>query len=508
MRGRLSGVLLAAVSVVAALLYCEAALRLKNPHDIFTRQRSGGVTLCRTSRDKLDDVNPQEFVAEKPPGAIRVFAFGGSTTYGEPWGDRGSFSHFLEERLKQRYPDRPVRVINWGGKGFGSSTVIDLVRESLRYEPDALLFYLGQNEFREALFQPLKRSAFSNVPWKALLHRYSRVLLEVRHHLRAIFGPERPRSTSFAGAQIASILARPFGPESFRFANRLAIPPITPRGTGEAEVLAAFERNLTTIFRIAEAANVPAFALTVLRNEQYWLAPNRSRLRAGAEDRYDECYRRLLDATAAGRFEEATELADSVSALYEEEDDTYLQVLRGDLLLMRQRAGEARAAYRAAWESYDVNATIRAAAEQSGVPIIETRPAATAVAPDSIPGFAVFYDELHPMPVLHRALADTAFSALRAAGVFGDQPPRPAAEPAPLPADPGPDVFVYEALRSLYLNDLASAERSAEEAVRRDPDNGRAHVYAGICAARRGDMKRARQAWNELARLFPELVEE
>ncbi len=522
--GAIPSILLGVASLVAFVAIGESSLRLLRVQDpeereeifsgfagaspLFFECRDGGRRVYRTSPNRLEYFNQQEFPARKPAGAIRVFAFGGSTTFGEPWGHRGAFAHYLERSLARGLPGRDVQVVNAGGKGYGSTAVFEVVREALRYEPDAFVFYLGQNEFREAAFHPIERSGRSSVrAWQAFLHRQSRIYLATRRlllpHLPARRRGARP--TSFATREVAGILARPFGPESFRFPQRLAIPPITSADASDSEVFSRFGENLESMFALATARGVPCLALTQLANEQFWYAPNRSRVASDRGAEYETRYRNLLDAISAGRYEEALPLVDSVAALYAVDRDSYLHVLEGDLFLSLGRAADARAAYRTAWADDRVNATLRLATTAAGVPLIESEPWARAAVPDSILGFAAFYDELHPSPVVHRALGRAAFEAMAAAGMLPLEDDALAETADSLPTDPDAEVLAYESLRALYLGDWARAESAAQEAAAIAPRLGKASVYLGICAMHRGDLEAARRNWDALARLYPEL---
>ncbi len=439
---------------------------------------------------------------------MRLFVFGGSTAYGEPWGDRGSFARFIEALAAGDGSERALEVVNVGGKGYGSTALVELVREALRYEPDGFLFYTGQNEFREAIFHPLEREGRSSVPaWRAALHRHSRVYVALRELLRPLSPPRRgARPTSFASREIAAILSRPFGPESFAFPARFGIPPLSSASPDEERILGRFEENLRSMFQLSMAAGVPVFVLTQIRNEQYWLGPNRSRLRAGAEAEYERRYVALLGAADSGRADEALALVDSVAALYASDRDTYLHVLEGDLLLSLGRAAGARDAYRAAWAADPVNERIRAAAAAEGAVVIECDGAARGAATDSILGFAVFYDEIHPTPALHVAIAGAALPALESAGLAPAGAAGSRGAPPRVPDDPDAEVYAYEALRAMYLGEWRAAEGFAASAAALDPDLGKAAVYLGICKARRGDIEGARKAWERLAALYPELL--
>jgi hypothetical protein len=250
--------------------------------------------------------------------------------------------------------------------------------------------------------------------------------------------------------------------------------------------------------------------MTVPRNEAFWLVPNGSELRSDAEALYEPRYRAMLEGVLAGDYEGAIARAADVRALYARDRDAYLDVLVGDLHRALGRPHEARSSYARAWASDSVNHVIRATARARGATLIDAGAAARGVSADSILGFDLFYDELHPIPAVHRAmaavLADSIMIALagRLTGgrnLFAREAPAP-----PLPDSAGAEVYAYEALRALYRDDCARTEAMADSALRLDPRLGKAHVYSGICATRRGDIAAARASWDALARTYPELL--
>ncbi len=85
--------------------------------------------------------------AECVPGALRVWAFGGSTMEGEGAPDWGTIPAHLQERLDERH-ERPVCVVNLGQGGWVSTQeVIELalrLRDGER--PDVAVFYDGIND--------------------------------------------------------------------------------------------------------------------------------------------------------------------------------------------------------------------------------------------------------------------------------------------------------------------------------------------------------------------------
>jgi lysophospholipase L1-like esterase len=91
------------------------------------------------------------FLAEKPDTSFRVFAMGGSSTAGYPYGFNATFSRVTADALKDVLPGRMVEVVNLGTSAVNSYTLYDQIPEILEQKPDAILIYAGHNEFYGAL---------------------------------------------------------------------------------------------------------------------------------------------------------------------------------------------------------------------------------------------------------------------------------------------------------------------------------------------------------------------
>lgn len=89
---------------------------------------------------------PLQLARAKPAGELRVFALGGSTTYGLYAGGDAAFPARLEAGLRQRAPGRDVRVVNLGCPGFASDRVAALLDTVLTLAPDLVVVYSGHNE--------------------------------------------------------------------------------------------------------------------------------------------------------------------------------------------------------------------------------------------------------------------------------------------------------------------------------------------------------------------------
>lgn len=91
------------------------------------------------------------FLARKPERGYRVFAMGGSSAAGYPYGFNGIFSRVVNDVLQDAMPDNEVEVVNVGISAINTYTLFDQVDEIIAQDPDAILIYAGHNEFYGAL---------------------------------------------------------------------------------------------------------------------------------------------------------------------------------------------------------------------------------------------------------------------------------------------------------------------------------------------------------------------
>lgn len=93
-----------------------------------------------------------ELPAEKRAGEYTVVTLGGSTTWGALAPTNGqTWPALLEKKLRERYPERPVRVFNLGTNKATivySLTALGLVAAEL--QPDLVVVYHGFNDFGAA----------------------------------------------------------------------------------------------------------------------------------------------------------------------------------------------------------------------------------------------------------------------------------------------------------------------------------------------------------------------
>ncbi len=103
-----------------------------------------------------NDISIPEFVAQKIPvrkarNTKRIVCLGGSTTEGFPFEIDINFPHFLQCYLQKHYRQKHWQVINLGLSAINSHSVRNMAGEILKLQPDAVLIYMGHNEFYGAL---------------------------------------------------------------------------------------------------------------------------------------------------------------------------------------------------------------------------------------------------------------------------------------------------------------------------------------------------------------------
>ncbi len=84
---------------------------------------------------------------KKAPGEVRIFTYGESTMYGAHYGTFSSPARWLDEYLTEFLPRKSIRVVNFARLGCSSHFVRQTVRQTLVYQPDLMIFYVGHNGF-------------------------------------------------------------------------------------------------------------------------------------------------------------------------------------------------------------------------------------------------------------------------------------------------------------------------------------------------------------------------
>jgi len=235
------------------------------------------------------------FPAQKPPGIFRVFVQGESTTAGFPYGLGAALAGVIDQRLEREYPEREIEVISTAMAAVNSYALVDFADEILAQQPDAVMIYVGHNEFlgilgvgstmRLASTPALTRAFLAVRDWR-LFQLMSRVYARMRP---AAAAPQSAAGDSLM-ARVAGQRSIPLGSETYR------------RG------VAQFEENLGRLLAKYRAARVPVFIGTVVSNERDQaplavLADAESEAAGAAKT----AYHAAQDSESAGNYDAARE---------------------------------------------------------------------------------------------------------------------------------------------------------------------------------------------------------
>jgi len=91
------------------------------------------------------------FEVKKSPNSYRIFVLGESTTIGYPYFHNGAFHRWLQFRLMQMYPGKKFEIVNVAMTALNSYSVLDFGKQVIKYKPDAVMVYVGHNEYYGAM---------------------------------------------------------------------------------------------------------------------------------------------------------------------------------------------------------------------------------------------------------------------------------------------------------------------------------------------------------------------
>jgi len=92
-------------------------------------------------------LNFDYFKKQKDSRTFRVFVMGESTVKGYPYNSNGSVSRILKYRLSREFPEMHFDIINCALTNINSYAVLDITKEVVKKSPDAVILYLGHNEY-------------------------------------------------------------------------------------------------------------------------------------------------------------------------------------------------------------------------------------------------------------------------------------------------------------------------------------------------------------------------
>lgn len=317
--------------------------------------------------------NIERMPVHKPPGALRIFVLGESTTAGYPYMHNGSFHRWLQYRLMHGFPDREVEVVNVSLTAVNSYTVLGFGRQVMDYEPDALLVYTGHNEYYGALGV----GSTSRIGG-------SRALVKIILWLR------RWRLVQLMQGLVRSFQAAPAIDTRENLMQRMAEKQTIAYGSADYYAgIRQFGENMDAFCRLCKDHGVPLFLSTLVSNEK-----DQAPL-IGAEGGADEEFRLGEAAYAAGQYAEAKRAF----------------VRAKELDLLRFRAPDT------------LNTIIRALCKtyQGDVHLVEARSLFEVHSPHGILGKETLLEHVHPNLYGYALLSEAFYTSMKGAGLLAGE---------------------------------------------------------------------------------------
>ena len=319
------------------------------------------------------------FRAQKRPGTFRVFVQGESSAAGFPYGLGASLAGVLDQRFERAFPSREIEVISTAMAAVNTYTLVDFADEIIAQRPDAVIVYVGHNEYLGVLgvgstlriaSNPALTRAFLRVRELRLFQAMSTLVRKTRSYS----DDGEARSGDTLMARVAGERSIPLDSDLYRLG------------------VEQFKANLATLLGRYRDAGIPVFIGTLVSNErdQMPLA-----VLSGAE------------SDAAGSAKTAYHAAQDVEAaenfVAAREDYAWAR----DLDPLRFRAPSA------------FNETVAALAKTHGATLVDVHAAFMKASPHGLIGNNLLLEHVHPNLDGYFLLADTFFKALLAHGLPG-----------------------------------------------------------------------------------------
>jgi lysophospholipase L1-like esterase len=310
----------------------------------------------------------------KPARGLRIIVQGESSAAGFPYGLSASPAGMLQQRLQRSFPSREVEVISTAMAAVTSYALVDFAEEIIAARPDAVVIYVGHNEYLGILgVGSTMRLAASRALTRAFLALRELRLLQLMQ--RAI-GAIRPAAHAAATDPSESLMARVAGEREIESGSRLYTLG-----------LVQFRANLTTLLERYRRAGIPVFIGTLVSNEA-----DQPPLGAGT-----------ANAAARAAFSHGTALAEH--RRYAEARTAFIAAR--DLDVLRFRAPS------------EFNDVLRAVAAAEGATVVDVERAFVAASEHGIIGHGLVLEHVHPNLDGYFLLAETFFQSLLAHGVPG-----------------------------------------------------------------------------------------
>lgn len=514
-----TAVLLGLLEAVLALAGVRPVLYRQDPYVGFSSQvplfveqtDSDGSVEMVTAKNKASFFNPQRFPKTKPPGTYRIFCLGGSTTYGRPYNDVASFCGWLRALLPEADPSRRWELINAGGISYASCRVAMLAEELIRYEPDLLIVYSGQNEFLE------RRTYHRLIETPRAVRRLGAIVSRTRTYtiakrtvdaLRGGHGGARAKRDVLE-SEVSTILDAAVGPKDYHRDDAF-----------QKQVLDHYRHNLARTIDIARSAGAKVVLVTPASNLLH-CSPFKSEHRTGLAEaelkRWQTLFDRAEEAYAAEQWEVALGALDEAATI--DGRHAHLHYLRGRTLHRLKQYARAKTALERARDE-DVcplravgamPGIIAEVATRCNVPMVDFAELVENRSDHGIPGENLFLDHVHPTIAGNRLLALAIMDEMVRHGMVAPTSRWDEAAIARVTrsVESGLDRRSHAtALRNLakvlsWAGKYEEARKLARRAVEMTPQDALGQYQLGVCAQGEGDLQQAVAHYRRAIRMAP-----
>ena len=508
-----------ALVLLGFFLFCSLELTLRlfwEPSATTTEQillssidpfrRDGEQFVTRDSfRTALRD---SQFSAQKSPDTLRVFCLGGSATFGYPYVEKFSWPAALQRALNSFYPERDIEVINLGGTSYGTSRVLGLLRGIVKYDPDLIVIYSGNNEFVEDSYRVQDKRLSKATGFINRLY-----LARALQSLLPFFQQE---------ARPETIPVETGNSKQFFFSPTVDGTIYQPSAVQSQQVLLRYRENLEAIADLAKQEDIPLVFSTVASNLASWPPdadgeiPEDPSVRA----QWQKMLTLAEQSSARGNRKEALVLYRAAIKLFA--DNAAANFAFGTLLFQEKNYAEALL-YLTRARDLDpspiraksaMNEIVQAVADQHRIPLVDIDERAKAFTPDGIPGDTLFIDYVHPTPLgnvyIARAIAEGLYNSIALTEPSTEYSDRFwASELSRSRISPPLDANAAFAWGQIYLRKgmLDKAEAMLRNAIAQGYSHPSVQYYLADTLSRKGQIQEAFDLLAESAKRHPEYRE-
>lgn len=375
---------------------------------MFECREEYGNQVCRTTPWFIGFIGEQKFFLPKPPGTVRIFCLGESAVEGYPFHLPGSFPRLMQVMLDDG-GRKKFEVINVAVRGIHASDIRHICAEIVRYQPDVVIIYLGNNEY--AGMDPKAESGrLADLRYRLRRHFLGWRLFPVLVRIRMRLEPAPEAGMDFADAARATrakLLTRYWDADATlsvarRFRANLEEMVALVKAAGAEPALATVAVNLRDFHPFPDAPDAPT---------DHCLAP---RTKDGTENLSPAALQEKSACAAVtgwpadDRLPAATAYRQACCELWDGDTVRAGALLR--IALERDRFKSRTTA--------GLNNIVRETAEKYRVPLVDVAAGFAAASPDGLPGDNLFLDYVHPNLVGEALLARLMIERLAAEGLI------------------------------------------------------------------------------------------